>query len=106
MNPEDYIVDPMNYVVLATILFSVGAVAVLLRRNAIIALMGVELMLNAANLLFVTFARSHRDVPAQVLPFFVLVIAAAEVVVGLALIITLFRSRQNISLDEPMDLRG
>ena len=98
--------NPMNYVVLATILFSIGAAAVLLRRNAIIALMGIELMLNAANLLFVAFARSNGDVSGQVLAFFVMVVAAAEVVVGLALIITLFRSRQSVSLDAPMDLRG
>ncbi|MBN2177301.1 MAG: NADH-quinone oxidoreductase subunit NuoK [Demequinaceae bacterium] len=106
MIPEDTVVDPMYFVVLATILFSIGAVAVLLRRNAIVALLGVELMLNASNLLFVAFARSHRDVSGQALAFFVMVVAAAEVVVGLALIITLFRSRQTISLDEPMDLRG
>ena len=98
--------NPMNYVVFATILFSVGAAAVLLRRNAIVALMGIELMLNSSNLLFVTFARSHQDVSGQVLAFFVMVVAAAEVVVALALIITIFRSRQGISLDEPQELRG
>jgi NADH-quinone oxidoreductase subunit K len=98
--------NPMYYVVLATILFSIGAAAVLLRRNAIIALMGIELMLNASNLLFVTFARSNGDVAGQALAFFVMVVAAAEVVVGLALIIAIFRSRQNISLDEPADLKG
>lgn len=98
--------NPMHYVVLATILFSIGAAAVLLRRNAIIALMGIELMLNASNLLFVTFARTNGSVAGQALAFFVMVVAAAEVVVGLALIIAIFRSRQNISLDEPADLKG
>lgn len=98
--------NPMNYVILATILFSIGAAAVLLRRNAIIALMGIELMLNASNLLLVTFARSKGNVTAQALAFFVMVVAAAEVVVGLALIITIFRSRQSISLDEPADMKG
>lgn len=98
--------NPMNYVILATVLFSIGAAAVLLRRNAIIAFMGVELMLNAANLVLVVFARESVDLKGQVMAFFVLVVAAAEVVVGLAIIVALFRSRQNISLDQPTDLRG
>lgn len=98
--------NPMNYVALASILFSIGAAAVLLRRNAIIAFMGIELMLNAANLVLVTFARVNRDLDGQVLAFFVLVVAAAEVVVGLAIIIALFRSRQNISLDDSTEMRG
>lgn len=98
--------NPMNYVVLATILFSIGAIAVLLRRNAIIALMGIELMLNASNLLLVAFARANQDVSGQVMALFVVVVAAAEIVVGLALIITLFRSRQDVSLDGPRELRG
>ena len=98
--------NPMNYVILAIILFSIGATAVLLRRNAIIAFMGVELMLNASNLLLVTFARINSDIAGQVNAFAVLVVAAAEVVVGLAIIIALFRSRQTISLDEPSEMRG
>jgi NADH-quinone oxidoreductase subunit K len=98
--------NPMNYVILATILFSLGATAVLLRRNAIIAFMGVELMLNASNLVLVTFARVNSSVQGQVYAFAVLVVAAAEVVVGLAIIIALFRSRQSISLDEPSEMKG
>lgn len=98
--------NPMNYVILATILFSVGATAVLLRRNAIVAFMGVELMLNASNLLLVTFARVNGSIAGQVDAFAVLVVAAAEVVVGLAIIIALSRSRQNISLDEPSEMKG
>jgi NADH-quinone oxidoreductase subunit K len=98
--------NPMNYVVLATILFSIGATAVLLRRNAIVAFMGVELMLNASNLVLVTFARVNSAIAGQVNAFAVLVVAAAEVVVGLAIIIALFRSRQSISLDEPSEMRG
>ena len=98
--------NPMNYVILATILFSVGATAVLLRRNAIVAFMGVELMLNASNLLLVTFARVNSSIAGQVDAFAVLVVAAAEVVVGLAIIIALSRSRQNISLDEPSEMKG
>ena len=98
--------SPMNYVILATILFSIGATAVLLRRNAIIAFMGVELMLNASNLVLVTFARANGAIAGQVDAFAVLVVAAAEVVVGLAIIIALSRSRQNISLDEPSEMKG
>lgn len=98
--------NPMNYVILATILFSVGATAVLLRRNAIVAFMGIELMLNASNLLLVTFARVNSSIAGQVDAFAVLVVAAAEVVVGLAIIIALSRSRQNISLDEPSEMKG
>jgi NADH-quinone oxidoreductase subunit K len=98
--------NPMNFVYLAAVLFSIGAAAVLLRRNAIVAFMGVELMLNAANLSLVAFARLHGELDGQVMAFFVMVVAAAEVVVGLALIIAVFRVRTNISLDEPADLRG
>jgi NADH-quinone oxidoreductase subunit K len=98
--------DPMYYVVLASILFSIGAAAVLLRRNAIVAFMGVELMLNASNLVLVTFSRSHNVITGQVLAFLVMVVAAAEVVVGLAIIVVLFRSRQTISLDEPAEMKG
>lgn len=76
----------MNYIYLATILFSLGAVTVLVRRNAIIVFMGVELMLNAANLAFVTFARMHGTLEGQAIALFVMVVAAAEVVVGLAII--------------------
>jgi NADH-quinone oxidoreductase subunit K len=98
--------SPMAFVYLAVVLFSIGAATVMLRRNAIIAFMGVELMLNAANLAFVAFARIHGKLDGQVMAFFVMVIAAAEVVVGLAIIIALFRARQTISLDEPAELKG
>lgn len=89
-----------NYIVLAVILFTIGASAVLLRRNAIVVFMGVELMLNATNLAFVTFARMHGDLTGQVLAFFVMVVAAAEVVVGLAIIVAIFRTRQSASVDD------
>lgn len=98
--------DPINFVYLACVIFTIGAAAVLLRRNAIVAFMGVELMLNAANLAFVAFARIHGQVDGQVMAFFVMVVAAAEVVVGLAIIIAVFRARQTISLDEPAELKG
>lgn len=98
--------DIINYVVLAAVLFAVGATTVLLRRNAIVVFMGVELMLNATNLAFVTFARMHGDVTGQVLAFFVMVVAAAEVVVGLAIIVTIFRTRRSASVDDVNLLKG
>ena len=88
-----------NYLYLAMILFAIGATTVMLRRSAIIAFMGVELMLNAANLAFVTFARIHGDLSGQVIAFFVMVVAAAEVVVGLSIIVTIFRTRRSASVD-------
>lgn len=89
-----------NYLVLAVLLFSIGAVTVLVRRNAIIVFMGIELMLNAANLAFVTFARMHGDLTGQVVAFFVMVVAAAEVVVGLAIIVAIYRTRRSASVDD------
>ena len=88
------------FLVLSAILFSIGAVGVLVRRNAIIVFMCVEMMLNASNLAFVTFARSHANLEGQAVAFFVMVVAAAEVVVGLAIIVTIFRSRRSASVDE------
>jgi NADH-quinone oxidoreductase subunit K len=92
--------DMSNYLVLAALLFSIGAATVLLRRNAIIVFMGIELMLNASNLAFVTFARMHGDLSGQVIAFFVMVVAAAEVVVGLAIIVSIFRTRRSASVDD------
>jgi len=88
------------YIVLAAILFSIGAATVLVRRNAIVVFMGVELMLNAANLLLVTFSRMRGDLEGQVIAFFVMVVAAAEVVVGLAIIVSIFRTRRSASVDD------
>jgi len=99
-------VSPVNFVYLASVLFAIGAAAVLLRRNAIVAFMGVELMLNAANLTLVAFSRMIGEINGQIMAFFVMVVAAAEVVVGLAIIIAVFRARQSISLDEPSELKG
>ncbi|MBK5249099.1 MAG: NADH-quinone oxidoreductase subunit NuoK [Actinomycetales bacterium] len=90
----------VNYLVLSGILFSIGAVTVLVRRNAIVAFMGVELMLNAANLTFVTFARMHGELQGQVIAFFVMVVAATEVVIGLAIIVSIFRTRGSASIDD------
>ena len=98
--------DITNYVVLAAVLFAIGATTVLLRRTAIVVFRGVELMLNATNLAFVTFARMHGDLTGQVLAFFVMVVAAAEVVVGLAIIVTIFRTRRSASVDDVNLLKG
>jgi NADH-quinone oxidoreductase subunit K len=90
----------VNWLYLSGILFTIGAVTVLVRRNAIIVFMGVELMLNATNLAFVTFARMDGDVEGQVIALFVMLVAAAEVVVGLAIIMAIFRTRRSASVDD------
>ncbi|MFC3807038.1 NADH-quinone oxidoreductase subunit NuoK [Terrabacter sp. MAHUQ-38] len=90
----------MHYVYLAVLLFAIGAAAVLTRRNAIIVFMGVELMLNATNLALVTFSRMHGSLDGQVMALFVMVVAAAEVVVGLAIIMAIFRARRSASVDD------
>lgn len=90
----------MNYIVLATILFAIGSAVVLVRRNAIIVFIGIELMLNAVNLMFVTFARMHGALDGQVFALFVMVVAAAEVVVALAIVMTIFRARRSASVDD------
>jgi len=97
--------SPTAYLVLSGIIFSIGALGVLLRRNAIVAFMSVELMLNASNLAFVTSARVWGNLEGQAAAFFVMVVAAAEVVVGLAIIVTIFRTRNSASVDEASLLR-
>lgn len=92
--------NPNNYLLLAGILFTIGAYGVLVRRNAIIVFLSVELMLNAANLAFVAAARNTGTLDGLVAAFFVMVVAAAEVVVGLAIIVTIFRTRRSASIDE------
>ena len=89
----------VNYIYLSTLLFAIGAATVLVRRNAIVVFMGVELMLNATNLAFVTFARMNGSLDGQVIALFVMVVAAAEVVVGLAIIMAIFRARRSASVD-------
>ena len=92
--------NPTHYVVLSAILFTIGAAGFLIRRNAIVAFMCVELMLNASNLALVTFSRMHGTLDGQIAAFFVMVVAAAEVVVGLAIIVTIFRTRRSASVDD------
>ena len=92
--------NPANYLVLSAILFTIGAFGVLIRRNAIVVFMCVELMLNAANLTLVTFSRMNGTLDGQIIAFFVMVVAAAEVVVGLAIIVAIFRTRKSASVDD------
>ena len=93
------------YLVLSSVLFTIGCVGVLVRRNAIVVFMCVELMLNAANLALVAFSRQHGNLDGQVTAFFVMVVAAAEVVVGLAIIMTIYRTRATASIDEARQLK-
>ena len=88
------------YLILAGVLFAIGATTVLARRSAVIALMGVEMMLNAANLVLVTFSRINSNIDGQIMAFFVMVVAAAEVVVGLSIIVSIYRSRSTTSMDD------
>ena len=88
------------FLILSAILFTIGCVGVLTRRNAIVAFMCVELMLNASNLALVTFARVHGNLEGQIAAFLVMVVAAAEVVVGLAIIVSIFRARRSASVDD------
>ena len=88
------------YLLLAALLFTIGGLGVLLRRNAILVFMSVELMLNSVNLTLVTFSRINGSLEGQVMAFFVMVVAAAEVVVGLAIIMTIFRTRRSASVDD------
>jgi NADH-quinone oxidoreductase subunit K len=92
---------PINwYLVLGAVLFSIGAVGVLVRRNVIVIFMSIEVMLNAVNLVFVAFARYLHSIDGQVVVFFVMVVAAAEAAVGLAIIISVFRNRETVNADE------
>ncbi|MBM3130549.1 MAG: NADH-quinone oxidoreductase subunit NuoK [Chloroflexi bacterium] len=95
-----------HYIFLSAILFSIGAVGVLIRRNPLIMFMGIELMLNAANLAFVAFSRQLQSIDGQVFVFLILAVAAAEVAVGLAIIVALFRTRQTVNVDDVNALKG
>ena len=99
-------VDDSWYLILSALLFTIGAAGLLVRRNPLVMFMCVELMLNAVNLTFVTFARELDDIGGQVIVFFVLVVAAAEVVVGLGIIVAIFRRRAGATADDVSLLRG
>lgn len=95
-----------HYLILSAALFIIGIVGVLLRRNAIVIFMSIELMLNAVNLTFIAFARYLHSVEGQIFVFFVMAVAAAEVAVGLAIIIALHRTRGTVNIDEANTMRG
>jgi len=100
MVPVDY------YIILSAILFTLGALGVLIRRNPLIIFMSIELMLNAGNLAFIAFANMYKSFSGQIFVFFVIAVAAAEVAVGLALIVEIFKTRKNINIDEMNSLKG
>ena len=98
---------PVNYyIILSAILFTIGVVGVLTRRNSLIIFMSIELMLNAANLAFVAFSSVIRSFSGQIFVFFVIAVAAAEVAVGLALIVEIFKSKRSIDVDQMSSLKG
>jgi NADH-quinone oxidoreductase subunit K len=98
--PTSYLLD------LSAVLFTLGVLGVLIRRNAIVVFMSVELMLNSANLVFIAFAREFQSLSGQVFVFFTIAVAAAEVAVGLALIVTIFKSKHSIDIDQMSGLKG
>ena len=100
MVPVDY------YIILSAILFTIGAMGVLIRRNPLIIFMSIELMLNAGNLAFVAFSSIYKSFSGQIFVFFVIAVAAAEVAVGLALIVEIFKTKKNINIDEMNSLKG
>lgn len=98
---------PTSYVmILSGVLFVLGVLGVLVRRNAIVMFMSIELMLNAANLAFIAFARAQQNLSGQVFVFFVIAVAAAEVAIGLALIVAIFRTKHSIDVDQVSNLKG
>jgi len=99
-------IEPSWYLTLAAVLFSIGVIGLLIRRNVLVMLMCVELMLNAANLTFVTYSRALNDISGQIAVFFVLVVAAAEVVVGLGIIVAIFRRKAGATADDAHLLKG
>ncbi len=99
-------VQPSWYLVLSALLFTIGVAGVLIRRNAIVLFMCVELMLNAVNLSFIAFSKLNGDLNGQILSFFVMVVAAAEVVVGLGILVAIFRKRSSTSVDDVNLLKG
>jgi len=104
--PAPAIVPLLWFQILAAILFTIGVVGVLVRRSALVIFMSIELMLNAVNLSFVAFSRQHGSMDGQIFVFFVMAVAAAEVAVGLAILIAIFRNRDTASVDEVRLLKG
>ena len=99
-------ITPSYYLLLSAVLFTIGVAGVLIRRNAIVVFMCIELMLNAVNLSFIAFSKLNGDLNGQILSFFVMVVAAAEVVVGLGILVAIFRKRSSTSVDDVNLLKG
>ncbi len=99
-------VGPQHFLIVSAILFALGTIGVLIRRDPLIIFMSIELMLNSVNLTFVTFSRYLGSADGQIFVFIIMTVAAAEVVVGLALIVSIFQSRQQIDVDELDEMRG
>jgi NADH-quinone oxidoreductase subunit K len=99
-------VDPVYYLYLSAILFTIGVVGVLIRKNPIVIFMCIELMLNAVNLVFIAFSRIYGQSDGQIFAFFVMTVAAAEVAVGLGIIVAIFRQRHSIDVDEVSEMKG
>jgi NADH-quinone oxidoreductase subunit K len=100
-------IAPLSYyLILSVVLFTIGAIGFLVKKNPLIMFMSVEIMLNSANLAFVAFSRYLNNIDGQVIVFFIMTIAAAEVVVGLAIIVAIFRTRATVDVDEVNALRG
>lgn len=97
---------PVHYITLSAILFSIGVTGVICRKNALVIFMSIELMLNAANLAFLTFARQYNSAEGQVMAFFVITLAAVEVALGLAIIIVIFRKQNTVDVGEIRFLKG
>lgn len=95
-----------NYIILSTLMFCIGVFGVLYRRNAIVVLMSIEIMLNAVNLLLVAFSTYHQDAAGQVFVFFTMTVAAAEVAIGLALLVAIYRNIKSIDIDQLRNLKG
>ncbi len=106
MNDSIFLAPSSYFIILSAILFSIGVAGVLIRRNAILILMSIELMLNSANLAFVAFSRVFMDLGGQVFVFFVITVAAAEVAIGLALIVAIFRTKHSTDIDELNTMEG
>jgi len=94
------------YLVLSAVLFAIGVLGVLIRKNTIVMFMSIELMLNSANLVFISFARLFQSIDGQIFVFFVMAVAAAEVAIGLALIVAIFKSKKSIDIDQMNNLKG
>jgi len=95
-----------NYIILSSLLFCIGVFGVLYRRNAIVVFMSIEIMLNAVNLLLVAFSTYHQDAAGQVFVFFTMTVAAAEVAIGLAILVAIYRNIKSIDIDQLRNLKG